>query len=96
MHAIAHRGCTDTIRESALKVDSGRKIPCCTRESKLHQRRVGPLLYQLSNIPILDSDPEVVPAYMYVVPTLLDDSPQSAAHGAGALWVPGSSQAARH
>ena len=28
MHAIAHMGCTDTVRESALKVDSGRKIPC--------------------------------------------------------------------
>ena len=28
MHAIAHRGCTDTVRESALKADSGRKIPC--------------------------------------------------------------------
>ena len=28
MHAISHRGCTDTVRESALKVDSGRKAPC--------------------------------------------------------------------
>ena len=27
------RGCTDTVRESVLKVDSGRKIPCCTGES---------------------------------------------------------------
>ena len=27
MHAIAHEGCTDTVRESALEVDSGRKIP---------------------------------------------------------------------
>ena len=27
MHAIAHEGCADTVRESALKVDSGRKIP---------------------------------------------------------------------
>ena len=25
-------GCTDTVRESALKVDSGRKIPCHTGE----------------------------------------------------------------
>ena len=25
MHAIAHGGCTDTVKESALKVDSGRK-----------------------------------------------------------------------
>ena len=35
MHAIAHRGVhTDTVRESALKVDPKRKIPCHTRESK--------------------------------------------------------------
>ena len=27
MHMIAHIGCTDALRESALKVDSGRKIP---------------------------------------------------------------------
>ena len=25
------RGCTDTVKESAMKVDSGRKIPCRTR-----------------------------------------------------------------
>ena len=30
MHAIAHGGCTDTVRESALKADSGRNIPCRT------------------------------------------------------------------
>ena len=45
------RGCTDAVRESALKVDSWRKIPCCTGESKLRQRRAGPTLYQLSYIP---------------------------------------------
>ena len=45
------RGCTDTERESALKVDSGRKIPCRTEESNLPQRRAGPTLYQLSYIP---------------------------------------------
>ena len=44
-------GCTDTVRESALKVDSGRKIPCRTGESNLRQRRVGPMLYQLSYNP---------------------------------------------
>ena len=27
MHATAHGGCTDTIRESAPEADSGRKIP---------------------------------------------------------------------
>ena len=46
------RGCTDTVRETALRVDSGRKIPCCTRESNLCQQRAGPMLYQLNNIPI--------------------------------------------
>ena len=30
MHAIAHGSCTDIVRESALKADSGRKIPCRT------------------------------------------------------------------
>ena len=43
---------TDTLRESALKVDSGRKIPCRTWESNLRQRcRAGPMLYQRSYIP---------------------------------------------
>ena len=37
MHAIAHRGCTDTVRASALDADSGRKIPCRTRDSNLCQ-----------------------------------------------------------
>ena len=27
MHVTAHGGCTNTVRESALKVDSGGKIP---------------------------------------------------------------------
>ena len=45
------RGCTDTVRESALNVDSGRKIPCRTGESNLRQRRAGPKAYQLSYIP---------------------------------------------
>ena len=31
------RGCTDTVRESALKVDSERKIPCGTGDSNLRQ-----------------------------------------------------------
>ena len=33
VRAIAHGGCTDTVRESALKVDPGRKIPCGTGDS---------------------------------------------------------------
>ena len=53
VQAIAHGGCTDTVGESALKVDSGRKIPCRTGESNLPQRRAGSTLYQLSYIPCL-------------------------------------------
>ena len=41
MHAIAHGGCTDTVRESALKVNSGRKIPCRTRDSNPRQYCAG-------------------------------------------------------
>ena len=44
------RGCRDTVEESALKVDSGRKIPCRTGESNLRRRCTGPTLYQLSYI----------------------------------------------
>ena len=47
------RRCTDTVRESVLKLDSGRKIPCRTGESNLPQQRAGPKAYQLSYIPIL-------------------------------------------
>ena len=32
MHVIAHRGCANTMRQSALEVNSGRKILCCNRE----------------------------------------------------------------
>ena len=38
MREIAHGGCTDTVREYALKVDSGRKIPCRAGESKGRRR----------------------------------------------------------
>ena len=50
MHAIAHGGVW-TLQESALKVDSGRKISHCTGESNLPQQRAGLTLYQLSYIP---------------------------------------------
>ena len=50
MHVVAHTG---TVRESALKVNSGRKISCRTGESNRPQWRAGPTLYQLSYIPIL-------------------------------------------
>ena len=45
------RECTYTVKESALKVDSGRKIPCRTGESYQRRRRAGRMLYQLSYIP---------------------------------------------
>ena len=51
MHAIAQGGARTHVRESALKVDSGRKIPCRTGESNLRQQRASPILYQLSYIP---------------------------------------------
>ena len=41
------QGSTDTARESALKVNSGRKIPCRPGESNLCQRRASPMLYHL-------------------------------------------------
>ena len=50
---VCTQGCTDTVRESALKVGSGRKISSRTRESNLPQRRAGPELYPLSYIPTL-------------------------------------------
>ena len=52
MHAIAHGGCTDTVKESAPAADSGRKIPCRTRG--LNPCHIAPgvflswTLYQLS------------------------------------------------
>ena len=49
-------GYMDTVRESALKVDSGGKIPCRTGESNLGQRSAGPMLCQLSYIPIPSQD----------------------------------------
>ena len=51
MNAIAHRGCTDTVRESALKADSGRKIPCRTGDSNPQQYCAwlfSPTVYQVS------------------------------------------------
>ena len=44
-------GCADTISESALNVDSRRKILCRTGETNLCRQRAGPMLYQLSHIP---------------------------------------------
>ena len=44
------RGCWDAVRESGVKVNSRRKIPCRAGESNLRRRRAGPMLYQLSYI----------------------------------------------
>ena len=49
---VCVQGCRDTVRESALNVDPGKKIPCRTGESNLRQRRDGPMLYQLNHIPV--------------------------------------------
>ena len=54
MRAIAHGGVRARVRESALKADCGRKVPCRNGESYLRQRRVGPKLYQLTCIPTLN------------------------------------------
>ena len=53
MYAFARGGCTDATRESSQKVDSGRKIPCHTRESNLSQQLASLTLYQMSYIPNL-------------------------------------------
>ena len=45
-------GGADTVRESALKVDFGRKLSCRTGEANFRQWRAGPTLYQLNDIPI--------------------------------------------
>ena len=50
MHAIAHGGCTDTVRESEPQVDSERKIPCLTGDSNPRQycaRLFSRTIYQL-------------------------------------------------
>ena len=60
MHPIARRGCVDTVREAALKIDSGRKIPCRTGKSNLRQRLASPRLYQLSCIPASSHANEIV------------------------------------
>ena len=46
-------GCMNTIRESALKADPGRKIPCRIEESNLCQYRarfLSPTLYKPSHV----------------------------------------------
>ena len=55
MHAIAHRGCTDAIRESALKADSGRKDP--VPHQALKPVPVLHLAFQLDTLPTKLSAP---------------------------------------
>ena len=54
-HATAQGGVQTPEEESALKVDSGRKIPCCTGESNLCQWRGSPMLYHWHTSPPFDS-----------------------------------------
>ena len=46
------RGCTDIVRESALKVYSVTKIPFRKGESNLSQLGAGPTLWHLNYIPV--------------------------------------------
>ena len=55
MQAIAHKGCTDTVRESALNLDSGRKIP----------RRTGT---QPASVLRLASQSDALPDELFPVP----------------------------
>ena len=51
IHDIAHEGCVNTIRESALEVDCGEKSPCHAGGSNLRQyctSLFSRMLYQLS------------------------------------------------
>ena len=58
MHAIAHAGCADTIRECALKVDFGKKIPAATGNrtcvSSMTVRYSNPLSYMASHPHMFD------------------------------------------
>ena len=73
MHATAHRHYTNTVRESALRVDSESKIPCHTREWNRHQycsQLFGLMLHHLSHpVPLLV-------AIVVFMPRLLDFSCQ--------------------
>ena len=65
------RGCTDTVRESSLKVDSGRKIPSHTGESNLPRRRAGSRLYRKRRKKIKPREVRSVEICVFSVNTLL-------------------------
>ena len=61
MHAITGRGCTDTGRESAPEVDSGRKIPCRTED--LEPASVLRLAFQFDGLQTELSWPLLLPSW---------------------------------
>ena len=65
MHAIAPDGCTDTVRESALKADPGRKISYRTGDSNL--RQYSALAFQSDALPT-----ELFPAPFFRICELAD------------------------
>ena len=51
MNVIAHASFMDTVRQSALKAYSGRKIPGHNGKSDPRRRRADTMFYRLNNIP---------------------------------------------
>ena len=77
MHAVARRGCTNTtVRKSALKGNSGEKIPCHHWDSNLHHHYTWPFswrLYKLSYSLPLDVLKCSVDLFLIVNPTCCND-----------------------
>ena len=77
MHAVAHTGCMNTtIRTSALKVNSGEKIPCHHWDSNLHHYYTWPFswrLYKLSYSLPLDVLKCSVDLFLTVNPACCND-----------------------
>ena len=70
MQLITHRDCIDTLRESILKVDSGRKIPCRTGNS--NPRQYCAWLFSRSLLPTeLSPAQEMVMRNVYILHRLL-------------------------
>ena len=82
--------CTDTERESALKVDSGRQIPC--RRGESIEWRAGPTLYLLSYIPTLTEGQDYYCLRNRRPPSILLRLNQQpivieSAHAFGSIWM---------